>query len=82
VRANVTDAELRLKDLEREYRSQLALFEAGLLGSDALKNAQNKRDIAAETLRSAQTRFRIVEDHGIPISGDASLSQRAHVTSP
>lgn len=81
VSSNVTDAELRLKDAERDFRSQKALFDAGLVGSDVLKNSQNKRDIAAQTLAAAKTRYRIVEDHGIPISG-TSEPQRARVTSP
>src|SRR5512140_2569965 len=82
VKTNVTDAELRLRDAERELKSQKALFEAGLVGADTLKNVTNKRDIAAEGLKASETRYRIVEDHGIPISGVTSSSQRARVTSP
>ena len=81
VKASVTEAELKLKDAEREFASQTALFSNGLIGSDAHMNAQVKRDIAAEGLKAAKMRYQIVEDRGIPISGDAS-SQRARVTSP
>jgi len=41
----------------------------------------NKRAQARQELEAAQTRYRIVEDHGIPISGDAT-TQKARVTSP
>ncbi len=81
VQASVVDAELKLKDAEREFASQTALFSNGLIGSDAHKNAQMKRDIAAEGLKAAKMRYQIVEDHGIPISG-GSGTQHARVTSP
>ncbi len=53
----------------------------GLIGRDALRDVQNRRDLAAEALRAAQMRYQIVEDRGIPISGNAA-SQKARVTSP
>src|SRR4029079_6381882 len=40
-----------------------------------------RRDQARETLRAAKMRYQIVEDRGIPISGNAS-SQNARVTAP
>ncbi|HWC65643.1 MAG TPA: efflux RND transporter periplasmic adaptor subunit, partial [Thermoanaerobaculia bacterium] len=81
VQAGVREAKLRLEDAEREFASQKALFANGLVGSDAMKAVTNKREIAAQELRAAETRYRIVEDHGIPISGDAT-TQKARVTSP
>jgi HlyD family secretion protein len=60
---------------------QKALFDQGLLGSDAFKQVKNNREIAMENLRAAKTRYQIVEARGIPISGNAS-SQNARVTSP
>ena len=81
VQASVKDAELKLQDAEREYILQKSLFEQGLVGKDPFRSTQIKRDQSAETLRSAKMRYQIVEDRGIPISGNAA-SQNARVTSP
>ena len=81
VQAGVKDAELQLADAEREFTSQKALYENGLIGKDAFRATQIKRDQAAENLRAARMRYQIVEDRGIPISGNAA-SQKARVTSP
>src|SRR5215468_577488 len=81
VQASVKDAELKLQDAERDYTMQKALFDQGLLGRDAYRASEIKRDQAKENLRAAQMRYQIVEDRGIPISGNAS-SQNARVTSP
>jgi RND family efflux transporter MFP subunit len=77
----LTQAKLKLEDAERSYASQKALFDQGLLGSDAFKGIQNQRDQAIEALKAARMRYQIVEDRGIPISGNAS-SQNARVTAP
>ena len=81
VKSGVAQADLKLRDAERELAAQKALFDAGLIGSQALRNFQTSRDLAAESLANARSRYQIVEDHGIPISG-ASNSQKARVTSP
>ena len=81
VQSGVTDSRIRLQDAERELANQKSLFESGLIGREALRMTQNKRDLAAQTLKAAQMRFQIVQDRGIPISGNAA-SQRARVTSP
>jgi len=81
VQASVTQAEIKLQDAEREFATQKALFDQGLLGSDAFKAVKNNRELAAENLKAAKMRYQIVEDRGIPISGNAS-SQNARVTSP
>ena len=81
VKAAVSQADIKLRDAERELAAQTALFEAGLIGSQTLRNFQTSRDLAADSLASTRSRYRIVEDHGIPISG-ASASQKARVTSP
>lgn len=81
VQASVKDAELKLQDAERDFTMQKALFDQGLLGSDAYRASEIRRDQAQENLRAAQMRYQIVEDRGIPISGNAS-SQNARVTSP
>lgn len=81
VQASVTQADLKLKDADRELAAQKALFQNGLIGSEALRNFQTKRDLAAEDLAAARTRYQIVEERGIPISGNAS-TQLARVESP
>jgi HlyD family secretion protein len=81
VQGGLTQAQLKLQDAEREYATQKTLFDQGLLGADAFKQAKNNREMAVETLKAARTRYQIVEDRGIPISGNAS-SQNARVTAP
>jgi HlyD family secretion protein len=81
VKGAVSQAQIRLRDAERELTAQNALFEAGLIPSQTLQNFQTSRDLAADSLASTRSRYQIVEDHGIPISG-ASSSQQARVTSP
>jgi HlyD family secretion protein len=81
VKAAVSQADLKLRDTERELRAQQALFDAGLIGNQALQSFQTSRDLAADALANAKSRYQIVEDHGIPISGAAN-SQKARVTSP
>jgi HlyD family secretion protein len=81
VKAAVSQAQLKLRDTERELRAQQALFDNGLIASQALQSYQTSRDLAADSLASARSRYQIVEDHGIPISG-TSRNQKARVTSP
>jgi RND family efflux transporter MFP subunit len=81
VQASVRDMELKLQDADRDFTMQKALFEQGLIGRDAYRSSEIRRDQARENLRAAQMRYQIVEDRGIPISGNAS-SQNARVTSP
>ncbi|HKI05858.1 MAG TPA: efflux RND transporter periplasmic adaptor subunit [Thermoanaerobaculia bacterium] len=81
VKAAVSQAAIKLRDTERELTAQQALFDAGLIPRETLRNFQTSRDLAADTLASTRSRYQIVEDHGIPISG-ASASQKARVTAP
>jgi HlyD family secretion protein len=81
VKSGVTQADLKLRDAERALAAQQALFDNGLIASQVLKDYKTTRDLAADALASAKSRYQIVEDHGIPISG-ASNSQQARVTSP
>ena len=57
------------------------LFKSGLISDQAYRSAKTARDLAEEAYKSAQTRYQIVEDRGIPISGNAS-TQLARVTAP
>lgn len=81
VKSAVGTAELRLREAERDLAAQKSLYDNGLIGSEQLRSYQAARDIAADTLLTSRTRYQIVEDRGIPISGDAS-TQKARVTSP
>lgn len=81
VKGAVSQAEIKLKDTERELTAQTALYDAGLIPSQTLRNFQTSRDLAADSLASMRSRYKIVEDHGIPISG-ASATQQARVTAP
>jgi HlyD family secretion protein len=81
VKGAVSQADIKLRDAERELAAQKALFDNGLIPSQTLKNYQTARELAADALASTRSRYQIVEDHGIPISG-ASNSQQARVTAP
>lgn len=81
VKGAVSQADIKLRDAERALAAQKALFDNGLIPSQTLKDYQTSRDLAADALASTKSRYQIVEDHGIPISG-ASNSQQARVTAP
>ena len=81
VQGAVAQALVKLHDAERSLLVQQALFDNGLIPRDALRPYVTGRDLAAADLHSAKSRYQIVEDRGIPISGDAS-TQQARVTSP
>jgi len=78
--SSVSQAELKLRDAARSFEAQQRLFEAGLIGKENLRDFEVTRDLAAQDLDAAKTRYRIVEDHGIPISNAGG--QRARVLSP
>ncbi|MBC8645708.1 MAG: efflux RND transporter periplasmic adaptor subunit [Thermoanaerobaculia bacterium] len=81
VNTGVTQTKIKLQNAERELASQKALFDQGLIGRESLRDFQNRRDLADEELKAARMRYQIVEDRGIPISGNAA-SQKARVTTP
>jgi len=81
VQGSLSQAKLSFMNAERDFTQQAALFKAGLISEQSHRDAKTKRDLAEEALKSAQTRYQIVEDRGIPISGNAS-SQKARVMSP
>lgn len=81
VQGSLTQSRLKFADSEREYTQQKALFQAGLISEQQHRDAKTKRDLSEESFKSAQMRYQIVEDRGIPISGNAA-SQKARVTSP
>lgn len=81
VNTGVTQAELNVKDAERQLRAQQSLYDNGLIGAQVLADFVARRDLAAEALKAARARYQIVEDHGIPVSAGAS-TQVARVWSP
>ena len=81
VQGSVSQTRVSFKNAERDFTQQEALFKAGLVSDQAFRSARTARDLAEETYKSAQTRYQIVEDRGIPISGNAS-TQRARITAP
>lgn len=81
VQGSLSQAKLSFMNAERDFTQQAALFKAGLISEQSHRDAKTKRDLAEEAFKSAQTRYQIVEDRGIPISGNAS-SQKARVMSP
>jgi RND family efflux transporter MFP subunit len=81
VQGSVAQARVSFKNAERDFAQQAALFKEGLISDQAYRLARTTKDLADENYKSAQTRYQIVEDRGIPISGNAS-TQLARVTSP
>jgi len=81
VKGSLSQARVSFKNAERDFAQQASLFKEGLISEQAYRGAKTSRDLAEESFKSAETRYQIVEDRGIPISGDAT-SQRARVTAP
>ncbi|HLO68076.1 MAG TPA: efflux RND transporter periplasmic adaptor subunit [Holophaga sp.] len=81
VQGSVSQAKVSFMNADKDFRQQEALYKEGLVSDQTYRNSKMARDLAAEALKAAQTRYQIVEDRGIPIAGNAS-TQRAKVTSP
>ena len=81
VKGSLSQARVSFKNSERDFTQQASLFKEGLISEQAYRAAKTTRDLAEENFKSAEIRYQIVEDRGIPISGNAT-SQRARVTSP
>ena len=81
VQGSVRQAKVAFLNADKDFAQQTALFEKGLVSEQAFRGTKVSRDLAQENLKAAETRYQIVEDRGIPISGNAS-SQLARVTAP
>lgn len=81
VKGQLSQAQVSFQNAERDFQQQQALFKGGLISDQAFRAAKTSRDLAQEALKSAQTRYQIVEARGIPISGNAT-TQVARVTAP
>lgn len=81
VKGSLSQTRVSFKNAERDFAQQASLYKEGLISEQAYRAAKTSRDLAEENYKSAETRYQIVEDRGIPISGNAS-SQKARVTAP
>ena len=81
VQGSLSQAKVSFRNADKDFNQQTALYKEGLVSEQAFRGAKTTRDLAEESLKAAQTRYQIVEDRGIPISGNAS-TQLARVTSP
>ena len=81
VQGSVRQAKVAFLNADKDFAQQTALFDKGLVSEQAFRGTKVSRDLAQENLKAAETRYQIVEDRGIPISGNAS-SQLARVTAP
>lgn len=81
VKGSVSQAKVAFLNADKDFKQQEALFKDGLVSEQAFRASKVTRDLAEESLKAANTRYQIVEDRGIPISGNAS-TQLAKVTSP
>ncbi len=81
VKGDLIQAEVSFQNAQRDHLQHEALFKAGLISDQVYRTSKTRRDLAEETFKAAQTRYQIVEDRGIPISGK-STTQMARVISP
>ena len=81
VQGRVSRAELEYRHAEADYAQVEALYREGLETERKYRETKVRRDLAEEALHTARAEYQIVEDRGIPISGNAS-TQLARVTAP
>jgi HlyD family secretion protein len=81
VQGSVSQAKVAYLNADKDFKQQESLYKEGLISEQAFRGSKVTRDLAQETMKSAQTRYQIVEDRGIPIAGNAS-TQIAKVISP
>jgi len=81
VQAGVSRTRVDFLNAEKDFAQKAALYHQGVLSEQKYRQAKLDRDIKEEALLAARTRYQIVEDRGIPISGNAS-TQLARISSP
>ncbi|MDR3672954.1 MAG: efflux RND transporter periplasmic adaptor subunit [Holophaga sp.] len=81
VQASVARARVDFLNADKDFTQQAELFRQGLVSEQDYRKAKVDRDLKDEILKAALTRYQIVEDRGIPISGNAS-TQLARISSP
>ncbi len=82
VKSSLRLAEIRAEDARRDLETNTRLHREGYVSDQGLKDFQVKFDTATEGLQSATTKMRIVEESGIPLSGQISTTQRVNIVSP
>jgi len=82
VRSELKMAEIRSADAKKDLETNTRLHEEGYVSDQGLKDFQVKFDTALESLEAARAKNRIVEESGIPLSGQISTTQRVNIVSP
>jgi RND family efflux transporter MFP subunit len=81
VQASVARARVDFLNADRDFTQQAELYRQELVSEQDYRRTKVNRDLKDEVLKAALARYQIVEDRGIPISGNAS-TQLARVGSP
>jgi len=82
VRSEFKLAQIRATDATRDVETNERLHREGYLSDTEMKNFRLKLDTSIEDLDAAKTRNRIVEESGIPLTGQISTTDRVNVVSP
>jgi len=82
VRSELNLAEIKAQDARRDLETNQRLRDEGYLSETEFKTFKVKVDTTTEDLDAARTRFRIVEESGIPLEGQISTTQRVNIVSP
>ena len=82
VKTELNLAEIRAADAAKDLERNERLHAEGYVSDSTLKDFRVKFDTTREDLAAAKTRLRIVEESGIPISGQISTMQRVNIVSP
>jgi HlyD family secretion protein len=82
VRSELKLAEIRATDATRDVETNERLHREGYLSDTEMKSFRLKLDTSIEDLEAAKTRNRIVEESGIPLTGQISTTDRVNIVSP
>lgn len=82
VRSELKLAQIRATDATRDVDTNERLHREGYLSDTEMKNFRLKLDTSVEDLEAAKTRNRIVEESGVPLTGQISTTDRVNIVSP
>lgn len=82
VKSNMNLAEIHAGDTKKDLETSTRLHEEGYLSDQEFKDFRVKFDTAKEGLDAAKTKMRIVEESGVPLSGEITTSSRVNIVSP
>ncbi|MBP7147954.1 MAG: efflux RND transporter periplasmic adaptor subunit [Acidobacteria bacterium] len=82
VRSQLNLAEIQARDAEEELARNRRLHDEGYVSDRELKALQVRFDSSVEDLDAARTKYRIVEESGIPLDTEISTSQRVNIVAP